>query len=124
MVKKVRKHVHFDETTIPTSVNKQPVYPGGNEAFQDLLTKIDRDLSVYLTPQQKTVYILIEFIIDAEGNVLNPKILRGGNDEVNERLLDIFEAMPKWTPAIRLEQNVPVKLKQTIIIESKLQAAS
>jgi murein L,D-transpeptidase YafK len=125
-VKKVRKRVQFDESQIPTSVNNQPVYPGGNEAFQQLLTQIDKDLSIYLTADQKSVYVLVEFIVTAEGNVINPKILRGGNDEINEKLLDIFEAMPRWTPAIRLEKNVPVKLKQTIIIESnaELQAAS
>jgi murein L,D-transpeptidase YafK len=118
VVKKPRKHVAFDEKLIPTAVNNMPVYAGGNDKFQTLLKKIDRDLSVYLTPEQKTVYVLVEFIIDAEGNVVNPKILRGGNDEINEKLLDIFEAMPKWTPAVRLDKKVPIKLKQTIIIES------
>jgi len=118
VVKKIRKVVPFDESTIPTAVNNMPVYPGGNQAFQELLKKIDHDLSVYLTADQKTVYVLMEFTVDAEGNVINPKILRGGNDEINEKLLDIFEAMPRWTPAVRLEKNVPAKLKQTIIIES------
>jgi murein L,D-transpeptidase YafK len=125
-VKKQRKVVPFDESRIPTSVNNMPVYPGGNEAFQELLKKIDKDLAVYLNHDQKTVYVLMEFIIDAEGKVINPKIIRGGNDEINERLLDIFEAMPRWTPAIRLENYVPIKLKQTIIIDasSAVQPAS
>ena len=95
-----------------------PVYPGGNEEFQALLKKIDKDLAVYLNDDQKTVYVLMEFIIDDQGKVINPKIIRGGNDEINEKLLDIFEAMPRWTPAIRLEKYVPIKLKQTIIIDA------
>ena len=117
-VKKQRKPVPFDESQIPTSVNSMPVYPGGNQEFQALLKKIDQDLSVYLNDDQKSVYILLEFIVDAKGNVINPKIIRGGNDEINDKLLDIFESMPKWTPAVRLEKNVPLKLKQTIIIDA------
>ena len=125
-VKKQRKLVPFDESLIPSSVNNMPVYPGGNQAFQALMKKMDNDLSGLLSDEQKTVYVLIEFIIDAEGKVVNPRILRGGTDEINDKILDIFEQMPRWTPAVRLEKNVPLKLKQTIIIDasSTLQAAS
>ena len=53
----------------------------------------------------------------SSGKVINPRILRGGTDEINDRILDIFEAMPRWTPAIRQDVNVPIKLKQTIIVD-------
>lgn len=115
-VKKKRAYIDFDEIDIPSVVNTLPVYPGGNEAFHALLKKMDKDLAVYLTKEVKTVYVMLEFIIDKEGNVINPKILRGGNDEINDHILDIFESMPKWTPAVRQEKNVPIKLKQTVII--------
>jgi murein L,D-transpeptidase YafK len=118
-VKKPRVYVEFNESEIPPTVNTLPVYPGGNEAFQAFLKKLDNDLSVYLAKDQRTAYIMIEYIIDKSGNVVNPKILRGGNDEINDHLLDIFEAMPKWTPAIRQEVKVPIKLKQTIIVDAK-----
>jgi murein L,D-transpeptidase YafK len=117
-VKKKRAYIDFDEIDIPSVVNTLPVYPGGNEAFQALLKKMDKDLAVYLTKEVKTVYVMLEFIIDKEGNVINPKILRGGNDEINDHILDIFESMPKWTPAVRQEKNVPIKLKQTVIIDA------
>lgn len=117
-VKKKRAYIDFDEKDIPSVVNTLPVYSGGNEAFQALLKKMDKDLAIYLTKEVKTVYVMLEFIIDKEGNVINPKILRGGNDEINDHILDIFESMPKWTPAIRQEKNVPIKLKQTVIIDA------
>jgi murein L,D-transpeptidase YafK len=118
-VRKKRTYVNFDEKEIPATVNTLPVYPGGNEAFQALLKKMDNDLSVFLTKDNKIVYVQIEYIIDKEGNVLNPKIIRGGTDEINDHILDIFEAMPRWTPATRQEVKVPLKLKQTVIIEMK-----
>lgn len=114
--KKQRTYANFDENEIPVTVNTLPVYPGGNEAFQELLQKMNKDLAVYLTAENKTVYIQVEYIIDKEGNVINPKVIRGGNDEVNDHVLDIFEAMPRWKPAIRLDKTVPIKLKQTVII--------
>lgn len=118
-VKKQRKITDFDEKEIPATVNQLPVYPGGNEAFGNLLAQMDKELSVYLEKNIKTVYVLLEYIVDKEGNIINPKIIRGGNDEINEHLLDAFEAMPTWKPAVRQDKNVPIKLKQTIIIGSR-----
>jgi murein L,D-transpeptidase YafK len=116
-VKKKRSYVDFNEDDIPTVVNNLPVFPGGNDAFQELLKKMNNDLAVYLTKEVKAVYVMMEFIVDKEGKVINPKILRGGNDEINDHIIDIFESMPKWKPAIRQEKNVPIKLKQTIVID-------
>jgi len=117
-IKKKRAYTDFDEKEIPAVVNTLPVYPGGNDAFQALLKKMDKDFAVYLTKEVKTVYVQLEYIIDKNGNVINPKIIRGGNDEINDHILDAFEAMPRWTPAVRLEKNVPIKLKQTVIVEA------
>ena len=117
-VKKKRIYADFDENDIPSVVNTLPVYPGGNDAFQALLKKMDKDLGIYLTKEVKTVYVQLEFIVDKEGKVINPKILRGGNDEINDHILDVFESMPAWTPAVRQEKNVPIKLKQTVIIDA------
>ncbi|HOA38625.1 MAG TPA: energy transducer TonB, partial [Flavihumibacter sp.] len=67
---------------------------------------------------QHTAYVLVEFIISKEGKVINPHILKGGNDQLNEYLLDALEEMPDWQPAMRDKKNVPMKLKQTILIEA------
>ncbi|MEJ7766328.1 MAG: L,D-transpeptidase family protein [Chitinophagaceae bacterium] len=117
-VRKKRTYSEFDEKDIPATVNNLPVYPGGNDAFQALLKKMDKELSPYLTKENKTVYVLMEFIVNKDGEVVNPKVLKGGTDEINDKLIDMFETMPKWTPAVRLEKSVPIKLKQTIVIGS------
>ncbi|MBV4355751.1 L,D-transpeptidase family protein [Pinibacter aurantiacus] len=114
--KKIRPEVHFDEKEIPTSVNKLPVYPGGNEAFQTFLQKTGKDAAAFLPEEQHTAYVQVEFIVDKTGKIINPRVVKGGNDEANDVILDAFEKMPLWTPAIRLEQNVPMKLKQTVVV--------
>lgn len=119
IVKKRRVIVDFDEKEIPPSVNRLPVYPGGSDAFKSFLDKLSSKLAAYLTEDQRTAFVMIEFIVTKEGKVINPKIIRGGNDEMNEHILDAFEAMPQWTPAERQEKNVPIKLKQTIAVEAK-----
>jgi murein L,D-transpeptidase YafK len=120
VVKKERK-IEFNEKEIPTAVNKLPVYPGGTDAFQKFLQTLGKDLAVYLEEGQRTTYLQMEFIVSKEGKIINPKVLKGGNDEMNEKAMDAFEAMPAWTPAIRYNHfdavNVPVKLKQTIVVE-------
>ena len=73
----------------------------------------------FLEEDQEKAYVLIEYIIDSTGKTVWAKVTKGGNDELNEKLEQKFEAMPNWTPAVRLEQNVAVKLKQTVVIEKK-----
>jgi murein L,D-transpeptidase YafK len=114
--KKQRTAVAFNEAEIPATVNKLPVYSGGNQALQELLAGLDKTLRPLLPKEMKTTYIQVEYIITKEGKLINPHILRGGTDEINDRILDAFEEMPKWEPAIRQEKPVPIKLKQTVVI--------
>ncbi|HYE54940.1 MAG TPA: L,D-transpeptidase family protein [Chitinophagaceae bacterium] len=107
------------EMEIAKVVNTLPVYPGGSDKFNEFLQVVSKEMSAYLEEGQTTVYVLIEFIIDKEGKPIWAQVVRGGNDELNEKLEEKFEKMPNWTPAIRLEQNVAVKLKQTVVIEKK-----
>ncbi|MBC8033357.1 MAG: energy transducer TonB [Chitinophagaceae bacterium] len=117
IVKKKRLEVKLEDE-IPPTVNQLPVYPGGPEAFQLFLKKLNVRLIPYLEEDQKTAYVMMEFTVTKEGKVVNPKIIRGGNDEMNEYVLDAFEEMSNWQPAIRQEKNVPIKLKQTIVVEA------
>lgn len=122
VVKKPRKQVPFNEQDIPTTVHRLPEFPGGAKAFREYLKQLNKDLAPYLNEDQHTAYILVEFVITKEGKVLNPKILKGGNDQLNEYLLDAFETMPDWAPAVREDKAVPMKLKQTILVENKPEA--
>ena len=70
-----------------------------------------------MPPNIKRTYVMIEFIIDKNGKPAYAKVIKGGNDQLNDHLQEKFENMPDWKPASRLEKNVAIKLKQTIIIE-------
>lgn len=110
---------HEPDIEITKVVNNLPVYPGGSEKFSAFLEDVSKEMSAYLDEDQTTSYVLIEFIIDKDGKPVWAQVTKGGNDVLNEKLEEKFEKMPNWKPAIRLEKNVAVKLKQTVIVEKK-----
>jgi len=64
----------------------------------------------------RKTYMMVEFIIDKDGKPAYAKVIRGGNDEMNDKLQERFEKMPAWAPATRAEKNVAIKLKQSLEI--------
>ena len=105
-------------------VNKLPVFPGGNPGFQAFIDKVSHDMAQYLEEDQKKAYVMVEFVIDKDGKPGYTKVIKGGNEEMNDRLVDIFDKMPEWAPAIRQEVNVAVRLKQSLYIERPEAAAT
>lgn len=118
IIRKERRPVkHFDESELAKVVDKLPVYPGGNDGFQKFIDDLGREMSQFLEDKQSRTYVMIEFIIDKDGKPAYAKVLKGGNDELNDKLQEKFENMPAWTPATRLDKPVAIKLKQSIEIE-------
>jgi len=107
----------YKEEDIAKVVERLPVYPGGNDKFQVFIDKLSKDVSPYLEDGQSKAYVMVEFVIDNSGKVIYANVIKGGNDEMNDRIIDAFEKMPQWAPAVKHEQTVSVKLKQTLYIE-------
>jgi murein L,D-transpeptidase YafK len=101
---------------LPKVVEKLPLFPGGNDGFQDFITKLGKDEMKDLETGQIKTFVLIEYIIDKDGNSIYARVIRGGNDEMNEKLESAFLKMPQWTPASVSGKKVPIKLKQTIMV--------
>jgi murein L,D-transpeptidase YafK len=117
LVKKVRRPLKtYNQEEISNVVERLPVFPGGNDKFQVFIDKLSKDMASYLGQQQKT-FAMVEFVIDKAGKVIYANVIKGGNDDLNDHLIEAFENMPQWTPAVKHEQTVAVKLKQTIFIE-------
>jgi murein L,D-transpeptidase YafK len=114
---KVRRPVkNFNEDELAKVVDKLPVYPGGNEGFQAFLNELSLEMSPYLDRDMKRTYLMIEFIIDKEGKTAYAKVIKGGNDEMNDKIQERFENMPAWAPATRLDKKVAIRLKQSLEI--------
>jgi TonB family protein len=66
---------------------------------------------------ETTGVVYVNFFIDENGKVVNPKILRGLEDAQNAAALSVVRDMPQWEPA-KLNGN-PVKVKMTMPIRFK-----
>ena len=105
------------EEDLARSVDRLPLYPGGNEAFQTFLNNLSKESVKDLDAGQTKAFIMVEYVIDSVGKPVYAKVTRGGNDVVNEKIEDAFLNMPQWSPAQRGYAHVPIRLKQTVMIE-------
>jgi murein L,D-transpeptidase YafK len=117
VIKKSRRPVKdFNEDELAKVVDNLPVYPGGNLMFQAFLDDVARATAPYLNKDMKKTFVMVEFIIDQSGKTAYAKVIKGGNDEMNDKIQEMFENMPVWKPATRGEKNVAIKLKQSLEI--------
>ena len=42
--------------------------------------------------------VIIRFVIEADGSVTDPKIIRGVSPEVDKEAMRVISSMPKWIP--------------------------
>lgn len=114
--KPVHKPQPIKDEDLATSVDNLPVYPGGNQAFQGFLDNLSKQMAKDLEQGQRKTFVQVEYIIDAEGKPVYARVLRGGNDVMNEKIENAFEQMPLWVPAKHYGKNIGIKLKQSIMV--------
>jgi murein L,D-transpeptidase YafK len=98
------------------SVDKLPLYPGGNDMFQEFLNKVSKEAVKDLDEGQTKAFIMVQYIIDSVGKPVYARVIRGGNDAMNEKIENEFLNMPPWAPAVHLGKHVAIELKQTVMI--------
>lgn len=112
--------VAYQEGDFFATVNSQPRYPGGLSAFQQFIDELAAELALFIPEGgAKRLFIDVDFVIDAKGNVVNVKPGAKANNEINNLIIDRFEAMPTWVPATRQDKAVPMRLVQNIMIDAK-----
>jgi murein L,D-transpeptidase YafK len=107
----------FTDKDFFPSVYKMASYPGGITAFQGFIDQLSAELTPYLPPAKKRIFVQVDFVVDKDGNIYNVKVADNANNEIHNRILHRFEAMPKWSPAIR-QEPVAVRLQQSIEIKA------
>jgi murein L,D-transpeptidase YafK len=119
VVAKQATQVDFNESEISKSIYRQAVYAGGNKEFQVFLNNLATELSPLLPEERSRAFVQVEFVVTKEGKLILPKVISGANPEMNNLIIDRFEAMPQWQPASN-EKGLPiaVRLQQTIEVNA------
>lgn len=111
----------FTDDELKGYIISQPVFPGGMEAFKLFIEKMGEELSEFMPKGKVRAFVPVEFIVDANGKIVNvftDKALV--NNEMNNRIIERFEGLPAWKPALApKDKPVPRKLAQTIIVNEK-----
>jgi len=94
-------HLNYQDTLI---ADVMPEFPGGLDSlyYQFML----KNLVYPQTNANVQGTILVEFIIDSLGKVIEPKIIRSIHPLFDEEVLRVVNIMPDWKPA--LHEGKPV----------------
>jgi TonB family protein len=97
---------------------KSPVDPKGRVAalgMSALMDFIRKNLNYDKSLVPETVVIprvIVQFVIDEEGNIIHPVVLRGVNPALDEEALRVVKLMPKWKPG--RQSGKPEKVRYAI----------
>jgi TonB family protein len=83
-------------------VEQQPEYEGGYGAMLNFIEKNLKRLKV-----EGTVHV--SFVIDKEGNVTEPKVIKSLSPEADSEALRVVSMMPRWKPG--RQQGKPVLVR-------------
>lgn len=92
--------------SIPAVGDVMPEFPGGKAAKLKYLTDSLR-YPAAAREAGKEGKVIVQFVIDREGNVTSPSVVQGASEELDAEALRLVGAMPCWTPGY--QNGKPVK---------------
>ena len=116
-----------DPEKVYDTVDEMPKYAGcaGQDQHADCtFTKVVGFIAENLKYPQEAIdkkvegQAIVEFVVDAAGNVTNPKIVKGLGAGCDEEVIRVIKMMPTWTPGQLA--GVPVKVKMNLPVMFQL----
>lgn len=106
-----REHVKPD-TTIYTSVDQIPEFPGGLEKFGAYISKMK--IPPLDTTDNTQGRVIIQMIVEKDGSLTHVKAIRGGNSAMDRAYVEYIRSSPKWKPG--LIRGKPVRVMYSVPI--------
>lgn len=106
------------EDEIFALVEKMPEFPGGNAALFQYLNK---NIKYPVVPQEQGIQgkVIIQFVVDKNGTITDPVVVRSVDPYLDKEALRVIKAMPKWKPG--MQRNQAVRVKYTVPVTFRLQ---
>ena len=107
------------DTTVYRVVEKMPEYPEGiNKLMKDIRTSTDnywkkrypKGKPVYPCEQGISGRIIVSFVINENGQVTDPEVLRHVDKDLDKEAIRIIKSMPRWIPGEHKGKKVKVRL--------------
>ena len=110
------KNLDAKRTLVYTAVEQMPRYPGGEAAMMRFISEhvIYPKEAMDADEQGRVV---VKFIIDAEGKVTDPVVMRGVSPSLDAEAIRVVGEMPRWEPgrangeAVSTQYVLPVAFK-------------
>ena len=106
---------HLPET-IHRNVQHKPEFPGGEDALVGYFSRNIRYPNFAVENRIEGI-VDIEFIVNKDGTILDPKVLKGIKGGCDEEALRLVKSLPKWMPgkkngyAVKTYYNVSIPFK-------------
>ena len=106
----------YDMQRIPVA----PIFKGGS---QELEKWIQEHLQYPADAAKAKIEgrVIVEFVIDKNGAITSPRVVRGINDVFNNEALRVIKSMPHWTPG--RAHGKPANTRYTYPVTFKLAKA-
>ncbi|MDE5663014.1 MAG: M56 family metallopeptidase [Muribaculaceae bacterium] len=90
-----------------TATEVLPEFPGGIQAMMGWLAKNIEypDMPAADMPKE-TVRVVVKFVVDTDGSIIDPEIMRSGGADFDANALKAIKGMPRWNPG--MNEGVPV----------------
>lgn len=99
-------------------VENMPEFPGG---VHGLMQYISKSLKYPMAAQKagKQGKVIVAMIVDKEGNITEPKVIKGVDPLLDAEAIRIISNMPQWKPGT--DKGEKVNVKYTLPIVFRLQ---
>ena len=107
------------DTTVYRVVEKWPEYPEGVEKLMKYIRTSTDNYWKKRYPKGKPVYpceqgisgrIIVSFVINENGQVTDPEVLRHVDKDLDKEAIRIIKSMPRWIPGEHKGKKVKVRL--------------
>jgi protein TonB len=105
-----------DTVKVYQVVALEPSFPGGPKKWLDYI-KANLKYPDYAKANNVEGRVFVTFVVERDGSVTNPKILRGIGNGCDEEAQRLLKNSPKWNPGmqnghtVRVQYIVPVEFK-------------
>lgn len=112
------KEEEADEAEVFFIVEDMPEFPGGELALRQFIAN---SIKYPVIAQENGIQgrVYVQFVVDADGSVSEPRIARGVDPSLDKEALRVVSMLPKWKPG--MQRGKPVRVSYTVPINFQLQ---